>query len=330
MKLAVSIAIVLLLSNVSACQQTGDAEAVTRRATKSPIQHFVALAFDRFPRSVVMRDFCDTDDANCFREVRSSGAVWAGDVNGDHIDELVLFPGSQWAGSAGRNYFLYQRQGGVWQLIVRGDETKGWLTDRPRFEILPISRNGYRDLRIDVIDCLKWSGGKYVPYDAADYAGLVPAWFDQSDPHQAEILWAIRHGKAEPSRLEPQWFPISSAFFYNPQQRSKINSKDPQLLVQEWHDDGALPRVVSAAVDDGEQNIRWVSLMRAGVWGIRGSRAFLLVPRMSYLGVCTLQIKGDWLIGYEDCEPRGELSEPDVRYNRRTRELQISSSEEMH
>jgi len=301
-----------------------------RRTTNSAVQHFVAIAFDKFPRSVIMRDFCDPDDGGCFRSVRSTGGVWAGDVNGDHIDELILFPGSQWAGSGGRNYFLYQRRGGVWRLIARDDENEGWFTDRPRFEILPISRNGYRDLRIDVIECLKWSDGKFVPYDDADYAGLMPAWFDQRDPHQAEILWAIRHGKTERSRLEPQWFTISRPFFYDPTEQPKENPQDAQALLEEWHDDGGLPRIVRATVDDGEQNLRWVSLMRAGVWGIRGSHAFLLVPRLSYLGVCTLEIKGDWLIGYEDCEPGGEPSEPDVRYNRRTRELQISSSEEMH
>ena len=81
-----------------------------------------------------------------------------------------------------------------------------------------------------------------------------------------------------------------------------------------------------AAVDDAAQEIRWVSLQRGGVWGIRGNSAFLLVPRPSYLGVCTLTIKGDWLLGYDDCVTEDE---PDLRYNLRTQELQITSFEEL-
>jgi len=103
MAMAVSIAAVLLLSNVSACEQTGDAEAVTRRATKSPIQHFVAIPFDRFPRSVVMCDFCDTDDGNCLPEVRSSGAVDDGEQN---IRWVSLKRASVWGIRSGRAFLL--------------------------------------------------------------------------------------------------------------------------------------------------------------------------------------------------------------------------------
>jgi len=260
--------------------------------------------------------------------MRSTGKVWAGDVNGDHIDELILFPGVQAAGSGGRNYYLYQRHGKDWQSIVMTDDMDSWFTDRPRFDILPITRSGYRDLRVAVNDCLKWSDGKYVFYDPADYAALVPNWFDDADPHQAEIFWTIGHAKTEPSRLEPQWFPISPSFFSEQLGRKKPNRQQAEKIAGEWHNDGGFPRSVRAALEDAAQNIRWLSLQRAGVWGVRGNRAFLLVPRSSYLGVCTLTIKGDWLLGYESCSAEDEQSEPDVRYNLRTHELQITNPEE--
>jgi len=78
-----------------------------------------------------------------------------------------------------------------------------------------------------VNDCLNWSDGKYVPYEPADYAALVPTWFDDADPHQAEIFWTIAHAKAESSRLEPQWFPISPVFFSEQPER-KLNRHEVQ------------------------------------------------------------------------------------------------------
>jgi hypothetical protein len=48
---------------------------------------------------------------------------------------------------------------------------------------------------------------------------------------------------------------------------------------------------------------------------------------MSYLGISTFHIEGDWLLGYADLfvdeegVPKDRI--PDIRYNRRTHELQI-------
>jgi len=47
------------------------------------------------------------------------------------------------------------------------------------------------------------------------------------------------------------------------------------------------------------------------------------------LGACTLTIKGDWLLGYETCSLEDEPSEPEVRYNLRTHELQITTPEDL-
>lgn len=318
----------LILARVGMCGMLDGTQGGIHHQTRSSVRHFVEVAFDRFPQAVIMRDFCNEpkDVSGCWRNVQSTGKVWAGDVNGDDIDELILFPGGLWAGSGGRNYFLYQRRGRIWQSIAIAGDEGGWFTDRPRFDILPVVRSGYRDLRIAVNDCLKWSEGKYVPYDSADYAALVTTWFDAADPHQAEIFWAIAYANAESSRLEPQWFPISPAFFSERLKRNKPNQHELQSIAKEWHNDGAFPRFVISAVDDAAGEIRWVSLERAGVWGIRGSLAFLLIPRPSYLGVCTLTIKGDWLLGYENCASE---SEPDVRYNLRTHELQVPTPEEL-
>ena len=320
---------VLMLIPLGTCAALDGTQRVKPHQTGSPVRHFAEVAFNRFPQSVIMRDFCnEPDDANeCWSDVRSTGKVWAGDVNGDHIDELVLFPGGWWSGSGGRNYYLYRRQGRIWQSIVMaGDDSEGWFTDRPRFDILPIARSGYRDLRISVDDCLKWSDGKYVPYDPADYAGLRPTWFDDADPHQAEIFWTIARARAGTHRFEPKWFPISWVFLAEQREQNEPNRQQRQAVLKEWQNDGGFPRFVMAAVDDAAQQIRWVSVQRAGVWGIRGNRAFLLVPRPSYLGVCTLVIKGDWLLGYDACLSEDE---PDVRYNLRTHELQITTSEEL-
>jgi hypothetical protein len=272
-----------------------------------------------------MRDFCNEshDAGECWRSVRNTGKLWAGDVNGDHTRELVFFPGARWTGSGGRNYYLYQRQGRIWNSIVMAGDSDGWFTDRPRFDILPIVRSGYRDLRVGVNDCLKWSDGKYVPYDPADYEALEPAWFDDADPHQAEIFWTIaHHANAEPFPFKPQWFPFSLAFFSD--QQNRPNRQQLQVIIKEWQDDGGFPRFVMAAVDDAEQQIRWVTLQRAGVWGIRGNRAFLLTPRSSYLGICTLTIKGEWLLGYDDCASEDA---PDLGYNLRTHELRLTSED---
>ena len=336
-QVAIPVAAVLILIRMGMCATLDSTKRVTQHQTNSPVRHFVEVAFDRFPKSVISRDFCDDpgEASECWRDLRSSARVWAGDVNGDHIDELILFPGWQATGSGGRSYYLYQRHGRIWQSIVMAGDTAGamdgdpdgWFTDRPRFEILPITRSGYRDLRIAVNDCLKWSNGKYVDYDPADYAALVPAWFDDADPHQAEIFWAIGHPGTESSRFEPQWFPMSPAFFLEQPQTSP-NRRQEQAMLKEWQNDGGFPRLVRAAVDDAARHIRWVSLQRAGVWGIHGDRAFLLVPRPSYLGVCTLTIKGDWLLGYETCLLEDEPSEPEIRYNLRTHELQITTPED--
>jgi len=310
---------------------SGDTQNSAANKPVGTVHHFVEIDFDRFPQSVITHEFCNGRNASeCWRQIRETGRVFSADINGDQVDELVLYPGSEWTGSGGRNYFLYQRRGTVWQSIAMArdseQELPGWFTDRPRFDILPISRNGYHDLRVAADQCLKWSGEQYMTYAAADYRGLRPEWFDEADPQQAETFWMIRYVGAATVRMKPQWFLISPGFLDDEAERNK-RSRLPRpsrdALEAKWQDSGERPRAIRAEASDPDQNIRWLSLDRAGVWGMNADRGFLLVPRTSYLGACRLTIKGDWLLGFEDCS--ADDKEPDFQYNRRTRTLRISA-----
>src|SRR5215469_8054796 len=128
-----------------------------------------------------------------FQEVRR---VWAADVNGDGSEELLVMPGHDFVGSGGWWFFLYQGRGANWTSIAspwqEDQEGSGaWQTRRPRFDVLPRTRNGYHDLRIEIDSCLKWDDTKYVEYAPEDYRELSPQWFNAADNHEAEIFWAI-------------------------------------------------------------------------------------------------------------------------------------------
>lgn len=314
---------------LSALIVAGEANKSDSEKPATALRHFVEVGFDRFPRSVIMRDFCDVQNTaqnttECWEAVRETGRVWAADINDDHVDELLLYPGRDWTGSGGLNFFLYQRRGAAWHSIALAHDSEqeqpGWFTDRPRFDILPISRNGYHDLRVAVDECLKWSGEKYAPYERADYHGLMPAWFDNTEPREAEIFWMIHYADSRHPYIQPQWFPISPGFVYNEKKRNASDAPDPRSYP--WRNNGERSRMINAETSDPTQNIHWVSLNRAGVWGIWGDRGFLLVPRTSYLGACRLEIKAEWLLGFEDCSAKDQ--EPDFQYNRRTHTLKVS------
>ena len=308
---------------------TGETENSDGITSAGSVRHFVEIDFDRFPPSVITRDFCNGRNASeCWNQIRETGRVFSADINGDHVDELLIYPGNEWTGSGGRNYFLYQRRGTVWQSIAVArdpeEELPGWFTDRPRFDVLPISRNGYHDLRVAVDQCLKWSGEKYLAYAAADYQSLLPEWFDEADPQQAETFWMIRYAGATTVPMQPRWFVIPPGFLDGEAERNKgsrLGRQSRNELEAKWRNSGERPRAIRAESSDPGQNIRWLSLDRAGVWGIKADRGFLLVPRTSYLGACRLTIKGDWLLGFEDCST--EDNQPDFQYNRRTRILRM-------
>jgi hypothetical protein len=251
-------------------------------------------------------------------KIAGQGAVWAGDVNDDGTDEYIVDDGGM-PGTLGPVRFLVQLYGEHWRaLACLGSPEAGekdceseWNTLRARFDILPAVRQGYHDLRIEVDHCLKWDGYHCVDYDMDDYAKLPMGWFDSSDSHEAELFWKIRYGERNVLQFEPMWFPISREEFGKPP-RPYIGF--PVRVVE-------FPKLPYVACADPGYDLRWLSFFRGGVWGVRGDRAFLLVPQPSYLGAQQMELDGDWLLIYGQLEePQGP---PTVRYNRRTHELRF-------
>lgn len=220
----------------------------------------------------------------CMQSFQERGGAWVGDLNDDGVDELlVMMPG----GTGGDPYFLFGKGKQGWVPLA---DNGGWLalTRFPRYEILPVVRKGYHDLRIAVDTCVKWDGDKYVAYADDDYRQLSPTWFDAASLEDAEIFWAIRYRGLREFVFEPRWF----------------------AEVSKW---------LGTAIEDKEQDIRWAPMFKGGVYGIRGDRSFLLLPRPAYRGADELELQGDWLVIYAE--------EKEVaRYNRRTKELQTSGA----
>ena len=67
-----------------------------------PVRHFNEIPISQFPRTVVDRDFCSREEQDCWENFLAQGLLWAADVNGDGIDELLVFPGGDWVGAGGR------------------------------------------------------------------------------------------------------------------------------------------------------------------------------------------------------------------------------------
>ena len=247
------------------------------------------------PRALIESDLCaDPDGKDCWLLFEETGSVWAGDVNGDGVDELLIQPGLGFTGSAGSWYFLYEKRKAAWVSLVSGDGEEGWQIDDPRFDILPTMHNGYHDLRLSAGGCLKWNGAQYELYAPSDYHQLRPELFDDSRLEEAEIFWRIHYDGAKVVQLEPQWFPVQS----------------------EW------PKPVIELADP-QHGLTWLSRPRGGVYGVQEGRAFLLLPRRSYLGAEKLELQGDWLLIYDAGGIDEEPPRPSARYNRRTRQLEL-------
>jgi len=281
-----------------------------------PVTHFRLIEKSEIPESF-LRYLCGsvqdaTDKKVCIESFEKNGAVWAGDVNDDGEDEYIVDSGGM-PGTLGPAWTLVQLRGSDWvELICRKKEDfcdSGWNTLRARFDILPIVRNGCHDLRIEVDHCLKWDGKHYIDYDPTDYSRLRADWFDTSDSHEAELFWMMRYHEAKRIQFEPQWFTVSAEEFNRPVQ---AYMSFPVRLLE-------FPKLPYETLQDPELGLKWLSFFKGGVWGVKGNRAFLLVPQPSYLGAQRLELHGDWLFIYGELE--GPDSSPDVRYNRRTHEL---------
>jgi len=141
------------------------------------VRHFQRADRSTIPKSVLdSKLLCgDTGDTTesvevCEKKVMTEGSVWTGDVNDDGIRELVIYPGGDWSGTGGETYFLLQRRGSQWVSLFK--DPSEWFTRNAEFDILPTTRGGYHDLRIDIGWCVKWNGTHYQDYDANDYHNL--------------------------------------------------------------------------------------------------------------------------------------------------------------
>lgn len=295
----------------------------------SPVRHFSTVPTGRFPRAVFLRNFCEGEPSEllqCWASFRDHGEVWAADIDESRIESLLVMPGGSWEGSFGNWYFLYRKQGRNWvveKIAKDKDDENGWQTWHPRFDVLPIVRNGHHDLRVVVDACLKWDGAKYVWYEPEDYHHLSSAWFDATNSREAEIFWAIRYAGMNKITFEPQWFPLPKDDF-----RTIFEEPQPHFRV--------IPeRVVAESLEDQAEHLSWVGMVKGGVWGVRGNRVFLLTPQLSYTfeGVDNLRLEGDWLLAYGAAQDASDVGKsdsvsggrvrPSIRYNRRTHELQI-------
>jgi hypothetical protein len=287
----------------------------------SPVKHFRPIEKSDLPKTF-LRYLCDSvhhrsEKKDCIESFEKHGAVWAGDVNDDHVDEYIVDPGGM-PGTLGPPRNLVQLRGREWvELFCRMEDAacdSAWNTLRARFDILPIVRQGYHDLRVEVGHCLKWDGKRYMDYDPADYSSLRSEWFDTSDSHEAELFWMMRYHERTSIRFEPQWFTIPSEEFNRP---THAYMSFPMRVLE-------FPKLPYESLQDPELGLKWLSFFKGGVWGVKGNRAFLLVPQPSYLGAQRLELRGEWLFIYGEVEEPDDR--PDVCYNRRTHELRYADN----
>lgn len=281
---------------------TGSLATASASGASGSVQHFQRAEKSMVSKSLLdskllCGDPSDTTESVeiCERKFASEGAVWSGDVNDDGMKELVIFPGGDWSGTGGDTYFLLQRRGNQWVSLFK--DPYGWFTRNAEFDILPITRQGYHDLRIAINWCVKWNGKQYEDYDTNDYHSLSPGFFDAGDWWNADIFWDIHYQGLKSFKIVPQWFS-----FPPEGKRSSAN----------------------VILDDPQYGFKWIALFKGGVWGVQGERAFLLLPQPAYKGAEKLEFQGDWLVIYGDFPDAA----PSVvaRYNRRTGELRMSTN----
>jgi len=262
--------------------------------SSNKVTQFKEVAPSFVPESLGL---CADPDAEqretCLLSFQETGEARVGDVNGDGQSEWLIQLGARDAGSGGEWFHLFAKRSGKWVELYN----RGWQTLVPRFDILPTVRHGYHDLRVDVELCLKWNGTKYVDYSNDDYRKLRAGWFDRNSPYEAELFWRIRYGGRKEFTFEPIW----TQFFESRELGSFIE------------------------VEDRVKGLRWIALFKGGVWGVRGNRAFLLLPQPTYKGSEKLEIKGEWLVIHGELEDPGKDPPIVARYNRRTHVLLIGA-----
>ena len=115
-------------------------------ATDSSVNHFRHLVKDKLPRGFLEHLCGGSGKAKeCRDEFRRQGAVWAGDVNDDGVDEYIVDDGGM-PGTLGPVRFLVQQKGEQWRSLAclgppeerERDCESQWNTLRARFDILPV------------------------------------------------------------------------------------------------------------------------------------------------------------------------------------------------
>jgi hypothetical protein len=230
---------------------------------------------------IVSKNTCLDPDtpAECLDRFKEGGRVWAGDVNGDGVEELLIEPGT--GGSAGDDEFLFQRVGDKWRMILSA------FPYLERTGILPIVRDGYHDLYLDSLHCFKWSNRKYIPYETGDYRKLRLEYFGPAKTEDAAILWLARYAGLHEFQFQPTW----------------VRSTNQTVSATKLADPG--------------QQLTWVAEFKGSVWGVRGDKKFLILPRPDYRGCERLELDGDWLVIY------GEEDDLVARFNRKTQKMLI-------
>ena len=177
-------------------------------SSAQPVRHFQKLdkksvPFTLFRDQHKTFDHEDATEASVAFLYSAAGVAFAGDLNDDGTDELLIVPDDGTCGSSGCEFYLFGDKEGTWVALAGTDG--GIARDQSNgLDILPIVRRGYHDIRI-LDDCVKWNGRRYVPYEPADYRQLSPDWFDHSDFWSAVILWRIECEGLQTIKIVPQW-----------------------------------------------------------------------------------------------------------------------------
>jgi hypothetical protein len=239
-------------------------------ATSASASDFVPLKRREVPAEAI-EALCIPRIKNydCLQDFRNNGKAYEVDANDDGTKEILIHLGLGDTGSGGEEYELVQKQGNKW-VGISGEE--GWLIYNGLcLGKLGSSRMGYHDLRIGRTLFVKWNGRRYVRFNEKDLRALPAVLFDVNDPEDAEILWLIRYADQTEIKLEPNWFPAPK------------NS-----------------RIFAGPVAASVEGLNWLSLYKGSVWCLRDKKAFLVLPRATYLGATDLQVAGDWLVVFGD------------------------------
>jgi len=256
--------------------------------------YFVPLKKSEVPRRLLQATCQELGD--CRARFARLGEAWVGDVNHDGEKEIIVFPGT--GGTGGSDAALCQRRGESWARLL------DYFPYDTRFLILSKVRDGYSDLCLDDHHCFKWNGKQYVGYEPADYRQLPWSELDTRNPREATLRWMYRYAALRSFHFEPDWYEVS-----------------PHSDLGASLGLGKSENRVWTAIEDKALGLRWVSLYKAGVWAVKGKRAFLILPRSAHVGTENLAIEDDWLIMRNHT---GGGTEEVARYNRRTRELLIT------